>query len=411
VRRSSSGRRLGKAWLSLALVLVCLLALAAPLQAGADPDAEVTLSPGLLAAAQAEPGSTFSVIVQGEAGAESVTAEVEDAVAEEGGTAVADSFVTVPGVAATLRGYELVALAESSEPLVITLDAPLTAADAPTNTGAPSIAGTAEAGAALTVEAGVWSGTPPLAYSFQWQRCAASGADCQDIAAATGGTYTLEAADVGSAVRVVVTATGSEGSATASSASTAVVAGAGEPVVAPVSAADPRVSGLEEPGQVLSATSGAWTGGGELAYSFQWQRCTKRYRDEAVAADAPLGFWRLSENGGQVAADASGHGLGGAYGASSTSRDSRPAHSLTAFRSKRGWTPRGSRRSDAASSRAGSPAKAGSCSGSTRPETTDSSRGETGQPIFEPRKPRPAGGTTSSRPGTARRSAFTRTGR
>jgi serine protease AprX len=315
VRGSRSGRQLGKAGLSLALVPVCLLALAAPLAAGADPDAQTTVSPGLLDAAHAEPSSSFSVIVQGDAGTDSVAAEVEDAAAQEGGaaTAVADSFVTVPGVAATLTGDELVALAESSEPLVITLDTPLTAADAPTNTGAPSITGTAEAGAALTAEPGAWSGTPPLAYSFQWQRCATTGAGCQDIAAATGATYVLEAADANSVVRVVVSATGSEGSAIAWSAPTAVVAAAGAPVVPPVSAADPQVSGLEEPGQVLTATPGAWTGGGDLSYAYQWQRCTKRYRDEVVAAGAPLGYWRLSESGGQTAADASGHRLNGTY--------------------------------------------------------------------------------------------------
>jgi serine protease AprX len=319
VRRSSSGRQQGKAWLCLALAPVCLVALAAPLAAGADPDAQATVSPGLLAAAQAEPSSTFSVIVHGEAGTDSVATEVENAVAaENAAAAVADSFVTVPGVAATLTGDELVALASSTEPLVITRDTPLTAADAPTNTAAPSIAGAAEAGIALSAEAGDWSGTPPLAYSYQWQRCMASGADCRDIASATGAAYTPGADDIGSVVRVVITATGSEGSATASSAPTAVVAAGAAPVVAPAAAAEPQVSGLEEPGQVLTATPGAWTGGGDLAYAYQWQRCTRRYRDEVVAADAPLGFWRLSESGGQSAADASGHGLNGAYGGTLT---------------------------------------------------------------------------------------------
>jgi serine protease AprX len=319
VRRSRSGRQVGNVWLWLALVPVCLVAFAAPLAAGADPDAQATVSPGLLAAAQAEPSSTFSIIVHGEAGTDLVAAAVENAAAEENAAAaVADSFVTVPGVAATLTGDELVALAASSEPLVITRDAPLTAADAPTNTAPPSIAGTAQAGAALTGETGAWSGTPPLAYSFQWQRCAPSGADCQDIPAATGAAYTPGAADVGTVVRVVVFATGSDGSATASSAPTAVVAAAGSPMVVPASAADPQISGLAEPGQVLTATPGAWTGGGDLAYEYQWQRCTKRDRDEVVAADAPLGFWRLSETGGSVAADASGHGLNGAYSGSLT---------------------------------------------------------------------------------------------
>ena len=168
--------------------------LAAPLTAGADPEAQTTISPGLLASAQAEPNSAFSVIVQGEAGTEAVAAEVAEETAE---TAVDDSFVTVPGVAATLTGDQVVALAESSEPLVITLDTPLTAADAPANTEPPTIEGSAEAGSVLTAQAGAWSGAPPLTYSFQWQRCAASGDDCQAIAAATSATHTLVAADAG----------------------------------------------------------------------------------------------------------------------------------------------------------------------------------------------------------------------
>jgi serine protease AprX len=317
LRRTNSGRHFHPVWAWLALALVGAPALAAPLTAGADADAQATVSPGLLAAAQAEPSSAFSVIVHGEAGTEAVVAEVESAAEDQGATGepatpVDDTFVTVPGVAATLTGDEIVALASSSEPLVITLDTPTTAADAPTNTAPPTIQGSAVAGATLSAEAGAWSGAP-LSYSFQWQRCPASGDGCNEIAAATGGAYTLEAADVGSIVRVLVSASGSEGSATALSGPTAVVAAADAPVAAPVSTAAPQVSGLEEPGQVLTATPGVWTGGGDLAHSYQWQRCTTRYRDEVVAGDAPLGFWRLSEIVGEAAADASGHGLDGGY--------------------------------------------------------------------------------------------------
>ena len=115
--------------------------LSAPLTAGADSDAETTISQSLLDAAQAAPSSNFSVIVQGDAGTEAVAAEVESTAEEEGepteAPAVEDTFVTVPGVSATLTGSEVVALSESSEPLVITLDTSMTAADLPTNTALP----------------------------------------------------------------------------------------------------------------------------------------------------------------------------------------------------------------------------------------------------------------------------------
>jgi serine protease AprX len=294
-----------------------LLVLAVPLTAGADDQAEATVSPGLLDAAHAAPNSDFSVIVQGEE-AEAVAAEVESTVAEGGSpeaaaTAVEESFVTVPGVSATLTGDEVVALASSPEPLVISLDAPTTAADLPTTTSLPTIHGTAVAGTELSADAGVWSGTPPLSYAFQWQRCATSGLDCQNIAGATAATYTVDAADVGSTLLVLVEATGGEGSAMAMSAPTAVVAAPGAPVNVPSNTAEPQVSGLAEPGQVLTTTPGAWTGGGDLAHSYQWQRCNKEDREVVVGGEEPFGFWRFSEPSGQVAADSSGHGVNGAY--------------------------------------------------------------------------------------------------
>ena len=99
----------------------------------------------------------------------------------------------------------------------------------------------------------------------------------------------------------------------AMSAPTAVVAAAGAPVVVPSNTAEPQVSGLAEPGQVLTTTPGTWEGGGELAYSYRWQRCNKEDREVVAGEDQPIGFWRFSENGGLVAADASGHGANGAY--------------------------------------------------------------------------------------------------
>jgi serine protease AprX len=300
-------------------VLVCSLALSAPLTAGADSEALDTVSPGLLDAAQAQPDSAFSVIVQGQAGTEAVAAEVESTVEEQGGageaaaSGVDDSFLTVPGVAATLTGDEVVALSESPEPLVITLDAPMTATDVPTNTQIPTIKGSPVAGTGLSADVGTWSGTSPLTYTLQWQRCAATGLDCLEIAGANAVTYTPDAADVASTIRVLVLATGGEGSSMAVSAPTAVVTAASAPVVVPSNTAEPQVSGLAEPGQVLTTTPGAWEGGGDLAYSYQWQRCNKEDREIVVGGEEPLGFWRFSEQSGQVAADSSGYGVNGAY--------------------------------------------------------------------------------------------------
>jgi uncharacterized repeat protein (TIGR01451 family) len=107
------------------------------------------------------------------------------------------------------------------------------AASAPTAviTGPPSsltlpvISGTVQEGQALTVSTGSWSGSQPITYAYQWERCTSAGSGCLAIAGATSGSYTLTALDVGSTMRAVVTATNSVSSALAtSSTSTAVVA-------------------------------------------------------------------------------------------------------------------------------------------------------------------------------------------
>jgi Calcineurin-like phosphoesterase len=103
----------------------------------------------------------------------------------------------------------------------------------PANTSPPTISGSPVQGQTLTADPGSWSGTAPLAYAYQWRRCDAGGGSCSDIAGATATSYTLVAADVGSTIRVRVTATNSAGSAAASSEPTAVVEpGANDPVIA-----------------------------------------------------------------------------------------------------------------------------------------------------------------------------------
>ena len=196
---------------------------------------------------------------------------------------------------------------------MISLDTSTTAADLPTNTALPTIHGNAVAGTALSVDPGAWGGTGPFTYTFQWQRCDAAGLGCQAIDGATGDSYTLDAADVGSTIGAIVEATGSEGSAMAIAAPTAVVTAQAAPVVIPTNTAEPQVSGLAEPGQVLTATSGTWEGGGDLSYSYKWQRCHSEDREVVVGEDGPIGFWRFSEPDGQVANDTSGRSGNGTY--------------------------------------------------------------------------------------------------
>jgi RHS repeat-associated protein len=99
------------------------------------------------------------------------------------------------------------------------------AAAAPENETAPSISGTVVDGHHLTGTDGAWSGTTPLDFDHQWRRCDASGDPCENIEDATTGGYTLTTADVGHTIRLAVTATNDEGSASALSAPTEAVLG------------------------------------------------------------------------------------------------------------------------------------------------------------------------------------------
>lgn len=94
---------------------------------------------------------------------------------------------------------------------------------APVNKTPPTVSGTAEEGETLTASTGAWSGNPAPTYAFQWLRCDSAGAACADIPGAVGRTYALGFVDAGRTIRVRVTATNSEGAASADSAPTAVV--------------------------------------------------------------------------------------------------------------------------------------------------------------------------------------------
>jgi hypothetical protein len=73
----------------------------------------------------------------------------------------------------------------------------------------------------------------PLNFAYQWQRCDSTGAGCANIAGATTSSYTLATADIGSTLRVSVTALNAGGSTLAASPPTAVIADAlPDPVIA-----------------------------------------------------------------------------------------------------------------------------------------------------------------------------------
>ena len=83
----------------------------------------------------------------------------------------------------------------------------------PTVRSLPRIVGTPVVGTTVTARPGQWAGTRPLTYAYQWRRCTRQ--NCRDIPGATQNTYTLSDADAQRWLRVRVTVSNREGSASA----------------------------------------------------------------------------------------------------------------------------------------------------------------------------------------------------
>jgi hypothetical protein len=149
---------------------------------------------------------------------------------------------------------------DSSQASVGSLPSGAPAAQAP-----PAVSGTAKLGQTLTATSGSWSGG---SISYGWLRCDTTGGSCSAIGAG-GSTYTLVRADVGSTLRVEVTAANGSAASTAVSPHTGVVS-AGS---APVNTSLPSISGVLADNAVLTADKGGWNGDAPLTYSYQWRRC------------------------------------------------------------------------------------------------------------------------------------------
>lgn len=131
-------------------------------------------------------------------------------------------------------------------------------ANGPVNTTLPFITGTPTAGNTVTCSNGVWTGSG-LSYSFTWNAAGQS----------LTNTYVLEEADAGLTVSCVVTARDSTGaSLSVASLDSDEIAGAG---TAPFNVLDPVITGILASGQVMTCSSGTWTGSGPMTFAYFWQ--------------------------------------------------------------------------------------------------------------------------------------------
>ncbi len=105
---------------------------------------------------------------------------------------------------------------------------------APEAAGTPTIdsGGVAMEGATFSATQGVWGGTLPITFSYQWLRCNTAGAACVVIPGATGPTYTATSADAGHTLRSRVTAVNPAGSDQSTSPASGVIQAAPTPPAA-----------------------------------------------------------------------------------------------------------------------------------------------------------------------------------
>jgi predicted actin-binding protein len=183
-----------------------------------------------------------------------------------------DTFTNNPGALGNDKSSATLAFSSTNEYFMPSAFFLVSDEGPATSTGVPSVGGggTAADGTTLTANPGTWNGTGPLTYTYQWERCDAAGGNCQDISGATQSSYTPTGNDVGSTIRVVVTATNDAGSsAPVISPATAVTAPS-----APSSTSPPTFpGGGATRGQTLTADPGTWAGTGTIANTYQWQRC------------------------------------------------------------------------------------------------------------------------------------------
>ena len=156
-----------------------------------------------------------------------------------------------------------------------------TAVVAPKSTAAPTLSGVTQDGQVLTASSPStsWDSATGLTRTFVFTRCDANGANCNTTVQTTTvttstTTYTLTAADMGSRIRVTVSASkgGSASVASAPSTVTAIIApfSTGAPATPTVVAPDTLV----QDGVTLQASNGSWLDSGSLAFSYQWSQCT-----------------------------------------------------------------------------------------------------------------------------------------
>jgi len=178
------------------------------------------------------------------------------------------------------------------------------AAVAPVNTVVPAVTGNVTGGQTLSGGRGTWTTTTDTTYANAWQRCAADGTGCAPIAAATGTTYKLTGDDIGKTIKLAVTATNPDGSATATSAATALIK-APAPAANPI----PTLTGIAQVGKEVTSTTGTWTNTSETVKTTFW-RCLATCTAIVTGTDRSYTLVN-ADSGAKIKVSVTGIGPGG----------------------------------------------------------------------------------------------------
>lgn len=129
----------------------------------------------------------------------------------------------------------------------------------PSNVFAPVVSGGGLVGEELTCAPGTWNGKPDPTFTYQWKR------NGIDLPGETNSTYTSVDADLGQEISCTVTATNTEGMASADS-NSVTIGGAPENTVLPHLTGDALI------GSTLTTTDGTWVGYPAPTFAYVWLR-------------------------------------------------------------------------------------------------------------------------------------------
>jgi len=133
---------------------------------------------------------------------------------------------------------------------------------APVNVVLPSLTGTGVVGSTITCNKGTWTGVPTPTYEYDFK------VDGVSVQFGISNEYVTSGPDIDKVITCEVTATNSQGSASATTSNSITVGTAPANTVAPTISP----SGTQSTGTLITVSVGTWTGTPTITYEYLWTR-------------------------------------------------------------------------------------------------------------------------------------------